>query len=93
MAKNPILEKKFNDGFARGVKVGFEQGKYSACVYFADKFDGLENIPGIGPKIMEKIVKHFGAEYFKEVDSNGQQIEAKKKVEKVIKASKKAKKS
>lgn len=70
MAKkpNPVLQKAreegYNQGFHAGIKTGFEQGKYSACMHFADRFDGLEKVPGIGPKIMKKIVKHFGPELF-----------------------------
>lgn len=71
MAKNPVLKQKYKEGyqkgFERGSKLGFEQGKYSACMYFAERFDGLENVSGIGPKTMEIIVNHFGAEYFKKV--------------------------
>lgn len=68
VAKNPIIEKARSEGFEKGSKLGFEQGKYSACMYFADRFDGLDKVPGIGPKVMEKVVKHFGSEYFQKVD-------------------------
>lgn len=72
MARNPILKQKYDEGyqkgFERGSKLGFEQGKYSACMYLADRFDGLNQVPGIGPKIMEKIVNHFGSEYFQKVE-------------------------
>jgi hypothetical protein len=67
---NPVISKAREDGYTKGyqkgTQYGFEQGKYSACMFFADKFDGLEKVPGIGPKLMEKIVNHFGREYFKE---------------------------
>lgn len=68
---NPVIQKAketgYNEGFQKGTNFGFEQGKYSACMYFADRFDGLDKVPGIGPKLMEKIVNHFGREYFEEV--------------------------
>lgn len=70
MAKkpNPVIQKArdegYNAGFNAGMKLGFEQGKYSACMHFADRFEGLEKVPGIGPKSMEKVVKHFGEELF-----------------------------
>lgn len=71
MAINPVLKKKYEEGyqkgFERGTKLGFEQGKYSACMYFAERFDGLDKVPGIGPKSMKKIVEHFGSEYFQQV--------------------------
>lgn len=70
MAKNPVIQKAreegYKVGFTAGTKVGFDQGKYSACMFFADKFDGLEKVPGIGPKIMDKIMNHLGKEYFRE---------------------------
>lgn len=70
---NPVIvkarEEGYNDGFQKGSKFGFEQGKYSACMYFADRFDGLDKVPGIGPKMMEKVVNHFGKQYFKEVQN------------------------
>jgi flagellar biosynthesis/type III secretory pathway protein FliH len=72
MAKNPVIKKAredgYNAGFNAGVKTGFDQGKYSACMFFADKFDGLDKVPGIGPKMMKKIVEHFGKEYFEEAN-------------------------
>jgi hypothetical protein len=72
VAKNPVIQKAkqdgYSDGFMNGSKVGFEQGKYSATMYFASRFDGLDQVPGIGPKIMEKVVNHFGKEYFQIVD-------------------------
>lgn len=72
MARNPQIHKArvegYNQGFAAGTNHGFKQGKYSACMYFAKKFEGLENLPGIGEKTLQKIIKHFefGPEYFKE---------------------------
>lgn len=70
MAKNPVILKAkqegYEKGFTAGMKQGFEHGKYSACMHFADRFDGLEKVPGIGPKIMEKVVNHFGKELFRE---------------------------
>ena len=65
--KNPVLQQKFEEGKREGFKHGFEQGKYSAIVYFASRFEGLDKVPGIGPKTVEKVVKHFGKEYFEAV--------------------------
>jgi ERCC4-type nuclease len=70
--KNPVIEKARGEGYNEGFKNGFEHGKYTACVVFADKMEGLEHVNGIGPKIMDKIVKHFGQEYFEERDNNEQ---------------------
>lgn len=64
--KNPVLENARKESYNKGFTIGFEQGRDNACLLFASKFDGLEKVPGIGPKMMEKIVNHFGREYFKE---------------------------
>lgn len=65
---NPVIQKAreegYNAGFMAGVKQGFEQGKYSACMHFANRFDGIEKVKGIGPKTMKLIIEHFGAELF-----------------------------
>lgn len=68
MSKNPVIQKAREEGYKAGFEVGLKHGKESACYFFASKFDELDKVPGIGPKIMEKVVRHFGAEYFKEVD-------------------------
>lgn len=72
MSKNPVIQKArseaYADGFEKGQKLGFEQGKYSACMYFASRFEGLQDIKGIGPKTMQIIVKHFGSEYFQKLE-------------------------
>ncbi|MGY6209709.1 hypothetical protein ACXEO8_07005 [Cytobacillus firmus] len=69
MAKkpNPVIQKAKEEGYNNGFKKGFELGQENACLVFANKFDGLEKVPGIGPKLMEKIVNHFGRDYFTEV--------------------------
>jgi hypothetical protein len=64
--KNPVIEKAIGEGYNEGFKFGFEHGKYTACVVFANKLEGLENVKGIGPKVLDKIVKHIGEEYFEE---------------------------
>lgn len=64
MAKNPVIQKAREEGYNTGFKKGFDLGQENACLVFASKFDDLEKVPGIGPKLMEKIVSHFGREYF-----------------------------
>jgi hypothetical protein len=64
---NPVLAKAREEGYKLGFKVGIEQGQNAACYFFADKFEGLEKVKGIGPKTIELIVNHFGREYFQEV--------------------------
>lgn len=69
--KNPVIDKARKEGYDSGFTIGFqtgvEIGKEEACNILATKFDGLDKLPGIGPKMMKKIVTHFGKEYFKEV--------------------------
>ena len=64
MAKNPVLIKAKQEAYNKGFTIGFEQGKLGASVFMASKFKDLEKVPGIGPKLQEKIVNHFGPEYF-----------------------------
>lgn len=69
--KNPVIIKARQEGYNDGFKVGFEQGivqgRQNATYILATKFEGLNKVPGIGPKLLDKIVKHFGKEYFQEV--------------------------
>lgn len=64
---NPVLAKAREEGYKLGFKVGVEQGQNAACVLFAQQFDGLYKVKGIGPKTIELIVNHFGRQYFQEV--------------------------
>lgn len=68
---NQVIGKARKEGYNEGFKIGLEHGKYAAAVFIAEKFEGLENMKGIGPKTMELIVNHFGREYFKAVSSKG----------------------
>lgn len=61
MPKNPVLQQKFKEGFEAGVQAGISR----STTFFKDKFIGLENTPGIGPKTIEKIKKQLGEQYFK----------------------------
>lgn len=69
--KNPVIVKARQEGYNNGFKIGFQQGTESgrntAVQIFAARFDELGKVPGIGPKILDKVVKHFGQEYFQEV--------------------------
>jgi hypothetical protein len=66
--KNPVLEKARKEGYEMGFKVGYENGRKAgqmdATYTFAEKWKGLEKVPGIGPMMFERIIKHFGKEYF-----------------------------
>lgn len=69
--KNPVIQKAREEGYNNGFKIGFDQGvnqgQQSATYILATKIDGLSKVPGIGPKTLEKIINHFGREYFQEV--------------------------
>lgn len=59
--RNPLLEKKFQEGYQLGKSHGVKQ----ALDFFIDKFEGLEDVPGIGDRTMERIKEQLGHEYFK----------------------------
>lgn len=56
--KNPLLQEKYDEGF----KAGIEHATY----FFLKKFEGLQNVEGIGKKTMDKIKKQLGEKYFKQ---------------------------
>ncbi|ENH96707.1 hypothetical protein J416_09424 [Gracilibacillus halophilus YIM-C55.5] len=58
--KNPVLEKKWHEGFEAGRK----QGIQDSINYFTKRLMDLEQVPGIGKKTMQKIVDQLGEEYF-----------------------------
>jgi hypothetical protein len=60
-SKNPLLEKKWLEGYEQGKKDGVGQ----AVSFFLDRFKGLQDVPGIGEKTMEKIKKQLGEKYFR----------------------------
>ncbi len=53
---------KWNEGYKQGKEDGVKQ----ALDFFIDKFEGLEDVPGIGDKTMEKIKNQLGHKYFNE---------------------------
>ena len=59
--KNPLLEQKYQEGYIDGVSAGIAK----ATAFFAHKFEGLEEVEGIGPKTLDKIKRQLGEEYFK----------------------------
>ena len=59
-AKNPLLQQKYNEGYIDGVSAGIAK----ATAFFADRFKGLDDVEGIGPKTLDKIKKQLGEEYF-----------------------------
>jgi flagellar biosynthesis/type III secretory pathway protein FliH len=54
--KNPVMQQKYEEGFEDGLR----QGKYEAIRIFAEKFEGLEKVDGIGKATIEKIITHLG---------------------------------
>lgn len=59
--RNPLLQQKYAEGFEDGKKAGVKQ----ALDFFIDKFEGLEDVPGIGDKTMARIREQLGHKYFK----------------------------
>jgi 5'-3' exonuclease len=49
---------------AKGEEIGINK----ATNFFKKRFDGIYDVPGIGEKTVEKLVKHFGKEYFEKVE-------------------------
>lgn len=64
MTKNPLLQKKFAEGFEQGKEQGVKEGIARSIAFFKQKFEGLENVEGIGPKTFEKIKDQLGEQYF-----------------------------
>jgi hypothetical protein len=66
--KNPALQKAYDQGKAEGYELGLShseaKGVAKATNYIAGRFKSIDRVPGIGPKMVEKIKKHFGEEYF-----------------------------
>ncbi|PAD69914.1 hypothetical protein CHH83_05770 [Bacillus sp. 7586-K] len=69
--KNHHIEKVKKEEYNNGYKQGYEHGKVAGIKMstrtIGAKFNGLDKVPGIGPKLIEKISTHFGKEYFQEV--------------------------
>lgn len=57
---NPVLEKKYNEGYAHGKIAGINQ----ASMFFAERFKNLSKRKGIGEKTMQKIREELGESYF-----------------------------
>jgi hypothetical protein len=66
--KNPVIEKAKKEGYEAGFKAGAKFGQENAVHILASKFEGLEKVNGIGPKTLELVVRHFGSDYFKELE-------------------------
>lgn len=60
--RNPLLQQKWMEGYQQGKIDGIAQ----AVNFFTAKFEGLEDVPGIGEKTMQKIVNQLGHKYFSE---------------------------
>lgn len=58
--RNPLLAQKWDEGYQQGKKDGVEQ----AVQFFRSKFEGLEDVPGIGDKTLEKVKIQLGRKYF-----------------------------
>lgn len=65
---NPVLQKKYQEGYEKGFEVGVEVGIAKAADFFAEKFEKLQDMPGIGPKTLKKFREAFGEHYFRRVE-------------------------
>ncbi|MGY0692643.1 hypothetical protein ACW2QC_07590 [Virgibacillus sp. FSP13] len=66
MSKNPVLQDKFKEGYSAGYLSGAEYGKSVTLKFLAERFNGLYDVPGIGPKTIKKIEQQLGEQYFRE---------------------------
>lgn len=68
MAKNPVIQKAFEDGRRLGYQMGLDHGEErgirKTVDFIAVKFAALPELNGVGPKTLEKIKKAIGEEYF-----------------------------
>lgn len=57
--KNPLLEKKYQEGFEHGFTQGKELASEHIKKVMIEQIDKLEEVPGIGKGTVEKFKKHF----------------------------------
>lgn len=69
---NLVIVQAKKEAYEAGLKIGYRNGyaagEMGAIKKLATKFDGLDKVPGIGPKMIEKFKNHFGREFFKKVE-------------------------
>ena len=63
--KNPVLQKKYDEGYVDGFNAGAEFGRKTAIQFFAKRFKQLEQTKGIGQATLDKIKQALGRQYFK----------------------------
>ena len=63
---NPVLEKKYKEGYEAGYKKGMAYAKLQFAGFLTERFNGLSEVDGIGEKTFNKIKHHFGEKYFQE---------------------------
>ncbi|MBS4191775.1 hypothetical protein KHA94_16415 [Bacillus sp. FJAT-49705] len=72
MARNTVIQKAFEKGKQEGYQLGLNHGEnrgiQKTVDFVAEKFAELQEMPGIGPKTLEKFRLAFGPEYFKEIE-------------------------
>lgn len=62
--QNPLLKARYDEGFNKGFEAGKKQGVQQAVSFFRFKFEGLEDVKGIGQVTMNKIKEQLGKKYF-----------------------------
>lgn len=63
--KNPVLEKKYHEGYRAGFKAGADYGRKTAIQFFAERLSNLQNTKGIGKSTFRKVVNAIGKQYFR----------------------------
>lgn len=65
IAKNPLLQKKFEEGYLKGI----EQQKRLMVKHWVEKIDIFASMPGVGAITVEKLRQALAGEYKKEDES------------------------
>ncbi|MEH7122087.1 hypothetical protein V7127_02460 [Bacillus sp. JJ1773] len=72
--RNPVIQNAFERGKKEGYQLGLIHGEnrgiQKTIGFIAEKFEVLQDTPGIGLKTLEKFKTAFGPEYFKEKNTS-----------------------
>lgn len=59
-SKNPLLQRSYNEGFQVGYQAGIDQSSR----YLLDRLKEFEQLEGVGPKTLDKLLQVFDSQYF-----------------------------
>jgi len=57
--RNPVLQKKYDEGYQDGVEAGARSGVQRTVKHIRDILIDLQDVPGIGVKTYEKVTDHI----------------------------------